>query len=943
MLRAFACFFSACIIALAGYGYYSGAAQNVRVNNDLTPSRDIGELNFFVTAEKLFGSGNYTTRTVIVRIAPSDSNNAIRPLQPCTENAPSDAFACRVESKIEEVMDEVHVQFPHSAHVSFHPEKSPAYAMIEKQCTAENCKNIIVDLDSTLGSVTQDRYKIKFDMPPSCANETLEAHSAGCAGCVACKYQPSVLLSEAHLDADKLFVAKHDLAEAELAYLGNYMLLAVQYRTSGKNSDADFMNNLEAKFAEIKDPAVVCTVLHDFIYSSRKSKKHHVPYDLVMAALGIMILGAYLRTIPLATLLNIGVTYPIAFMCVAQFSKANEVLSFGPELMVSIIIAFSIDYSLFLLKPFVDAAHTAKGEFRALEIDDVLKVLVHNYNVVLFSVFVLCACFMSFLTYSDVPALRNIGWSCVITIVITGCCNLIFLPCVLLVPGIQTVMLQKWDLTRNRSARSREQDDLLLIDAAPAAKTLKGAVESDDAADAYLTITVAGLIMIAAFCGLYFDNSQVADQIATVLVVALSYITMWDQVVFQPSWNLLMHRCERRQPADKLPPAKRGCLSKSDWGDRRPAVIAFIGVCVIVACTCASLGVFGSYAGDVHKMSLNNPSAVHGYHDPFTQYIRSMRSQFKEGYVMHPGQVMLIGNGSTFNATMDCLSKVAGLTSFGNVTTVTNASGYPQCKTDACDVLHYHVIPPRSLDRPSGIAWRTNDMVVAAEMCGMSPDAVPRPSDNSIIFGFEEDLALDAIEAVWTRFAPGVISMLFGITFVFIGVFSLHLHFGFVRSLLFGFFAVVGLLGTLAVSLTLLTLFFPASQTNVLETPGATNDPMAMLWFVVVAVFSIITGIYLDYAILRLHAYHAAMHRTPEELELTALPHAMQVVEPEKILTEDTERQPPEKATRRYPDEATGRYSPLDESQQRASAFRPEACARAPGTGLQCSRTTLRL
>ena len=41
--------FCAAVIALAAYGYATGAANNIRVNDDLTPTQDATELNFLST------------------------------------------------------------------------------------------------------------------------------------------------------------------------------------------------------------------------------------------------------------------------------------------------------------------------------------------------------------------------------------------------------------------------------------------------------------------------------------------------------------------------------------------------------------------------------------------------------------------------------------------------------------------------------------------------------------------------------------------------------------------------------------------------------------------------------------------------------------------------------------------------------------------------------
>ena len=115
-------------------------------------------------------------------------------------------------------------------------------------------------------------------------------------------------------------------------------------------------------------------------------------------------------------------------------------------------------------------------------------------------------------------------------------------------------------------------------------------------------------------------------------------------------------------------------------------------------------------------------------------------------------------------------------------------------------------------------------------MCGRRTDNVPRFDDTVILSYFEQQLARDAIKAVWNRFSPSVIVMLFVITFVFIGYFTYFtLGRSLYRAVVLGLFSVIGLLGTLGVSLSITSLAYPASKTNVLTAPGVGDDPLAML------------------------------------------------------------------------------------------------------------------
>ena len=64
----------------------------------------------------------------------------------------------------------------------------------------------------------------------------------------------------------------------------------VEYRSAGKNADPDLIMQLKHDFDEIKSPAVNATVLSDFVRNSFAEKpKKKVPWDLIMAAVGLVI------------------------------------------------------------------------------------------------------------------------------------------------------------------------------------------------------------------------------------------------------------------------------------------------------------------------------------------------------------------------------------------------------------------------------------------------------------------------------------------------------------------------------------------------------------------------------------------------------------------------------------------------------------------------------
>ena len=135
---------------------------------------------------------------MLIKVAPVDPKFAVKPSQPCEPG--STFFACKVQAKIEEVMETTKVKFPSTTikHTVMHGVDRPSKQMIKEQCLPGNCEKIspevIGALEPVLGpalgvneeeySVYNEYYSVTSELPGAhqCKYETLANYTTRCAG-----------------------------------------------------------------------------------------------------------------------------------------------------------------------------------------------------------------------------------------------------------------------------------------------------------------------------------------------------------------------------------------------------------------------------------------------------------------------------------------------------------------------------------------------------------------------------------------------------------------------------------------------------------------------------------------------------------------------------------------------------------------------------------------
>jgi len=150
--------------------------------------------------------------------------------------------------------------------------------------------------------------------------------------------------------------------------------------------------------------------------------------DVIVLPIALLVLALVLRSfklmiIPLASM---GFSIFISFLIMYPVAIGWEVYSFVPSVMMSLVIALSIDYSLFLLARFREEITKGKSVSEAVLI--MSKNAGHTITV---SGLILVVCYLG-LIFFPLELLATIGLGSAITIILTLGVNLTFTPAILL-------------------------------------------------------------------------------------------------------------------------------------------------------------------------------------------------------------------------------------------------------------------------------------------------------------------------------------------------------------------------------------------------------------------------------------------------------------------------------------------------------------------------------
>ena len=292
--------------------------------------------------------------------------------------------------------------------------------------------NFFLDVANLLGPGNYYRHTVLVLVTPKKQGVNMrctgDPHSPGCqvqavVDSLATKVTTGVVYDTGALYVDQKTVAATDFTNTSV-------LVNVDYTTHDEAQTVQLVRTMEREFNAIN--STTSTVIHHEAKVIAEVGGGGGAFDWETPAtgvVGIAILAWAIRSprSTAITVLNIALVYLVAFRAVGALTDTSPVLAFGPNLMLAIIVAFCIDYSLFLVKPYTIAARDGTLNNQ----DDVMRVLKDNWQVIGISCTVLCACFLSLLVVTDVQALSSLAYSCIITVVLTAAANLTVTPSLL--------------------------------------------------------------------------------------------------------------------------------------------------------------------------------------------------------------------------------------------------------------------------------------------------------------------------------------------------------------------------------------------------------------------------------------------------------------------------------------------------------------------------------
>eukprot|EP01105_Mastigella_eilhardi_P004748 TRINITY_DN1638_c0_g1_i16.p1 TRINITY_DN1638_c0_g1~~TRINITY_DN1638_c0_g1_i16.p1 ORF type:complete len:829 (-),score=200.10 TRINITY_DN1638_c0_g1_i16:1593-4055(-) len=153
--------------------------------------------------------------------------------------------------------------------------------------------------------------------------------------------------------------------------------------------------------------------------------------DLFALPLALLVLMLVLRAWPLMLIpcINVGITILVSFAIMYPIALLWDVATFTLAMMMSVIIAMSIDYSLFLLSRYREEVELGNKNYTAVK-----KMLLHAGGIVLTSGGVLTVCLLGIAVF-PVSLMASMGVAAALSLLCTILVNLSFTPAMLLTFG----------------------------------------------------------------------------------------------------------------------------------------------------------------------------------------------------------------------------------------------------------------------------------------------------------------------------------------------------------------------------------------------------------------------------------------------------------------------------------------------------------------------------
>ncbi len=237
------------------------------------------------------------------------------------------------------------------------------------------------------------------------------------------------------------------------------LIVEIEYE-SNKELGVAFIQYLKSEIDTIEyDEEEVSILMTGFIVMYIEMREATVQdmtrMDMIVIPLAMLVLAFFLRSLRLMILpiLSMAISVLTSFLIIYPIALVLNVFSFVPSIVMSLVIALSIDYSLFLLSRFREEILKRKT------VSDSVKLMnEHAGHTITVSGLTLAVTFLG-LIFFPLELLSTIGLGAAITIIVTLGVNLTLTPALLLT---FTKFFQKFSLYRKivkQEPQTKEEAD----------------------------------------------------------------------------------------------------------------------------------------------------------------------------------------------------------------------------------------------------------------------------------------------------------------------------------------------------------------------------------------------------------------------------------------------------------------------------------------------------
>eukprot|EP00462_Mataza_sp_D1_P018131 CAMPEP_0175140068 /NCGR_PEP_ID=MMETSP0087-20121206/11259_1 /TAXON_ID=136419 /ORGANISM="Unknown Unknown, Strain D1" /LENGTH=816 /DNA_ID=CAMNT_0016423161 /DNA_START=101 /DNA_END=2552 /DNA_ORIENTATION=- len=173
--------------------------------------------------------------------------------------------------------------------------------------------------------------------------------------------------------------------------------------------------------------------------------------DMIVMPLAMMVLASILRSLRLMAIpvLCIGCAITTTFLIMWGVALHMDVVAFVPSIMMSLMIAMSIDYSLFLLSRYREALQSGSDNTEAVTL-----MLQSGGHTILVSGATICVCFTGMLFF-PLDMLQSFGLGSALSVSICLAVNITLTPAMLLkFPRFFAKCVSEQDILKQRAAQT---------------------------------------------------------------------------------------------------------------------------------------------------------------------------------------------------------------------------------------------------------------------------------------------------------------------------------------------------------------------------------------------------------------------------------------------------------------------------------------------------------